>query len=408
MKYKILISTLITLCLIGSVSAICTDSDGGKDFYVKGTLKNGVNTFVDKCFGKENWMPSSYDTTNGKLTEYYCLAYNTRNVVTKCTYGCKSGACNKKPVCGNNKIEWIFNSGSLIESCDDGINNGMSCVPEYGSSCIFCTTSCKWQTNRGDYCGDGIVNPLYEECDDTNRVNDDGCSECIIDKCGDGRLQTGEQCDGTSNCVNCLSIVPPTGNYFILHQNVMEEQFILQDSYVMESTPDKNDGQYRHVYVERNNGAEKRTYQSIDLTKITSNPLYTGSVKQAVLTLLTDGWGYSPIGLYKFDAPWDELTITWNNQPCSTDFSNCNNNLKYIPSYVKTTGLVGIEWKIDITSLVQDALNNGETVLNLAYKHENEYYPSWDAVMIYSKDGNDYCCNWNDPIAKQQTLEVIV
>ena len=44
-------------------------------------------------------------------------------------------------------------------------------------------------------CGDGIVQ-TNEECDDDNVVNNDACrNDCHLPKCGDGIVQTGEQCD---------------------------------------------------------------------------------------------------------------------------------------------------------------------------------------------------------------------
>lgn len=45
-----------------------------------------------------------------------------------------------------------------------------------------------------EYCGDGIVNNIVEQCDDGNNVADDGCTNCVKD-CGNGVLQTGEECD---------------------------------------------------------------------------------------------------------------------------------------------------------------------------------------------------------------------
>ena len=51
------------------------------------------------------------------------------------------------------------------ESCDDGINDGLDgrCTPN-------CTVS------REGFCGDGVVNSVYEECDDGNWNSCDGCS----------------------------------------------------------------------------------------------------------------------------------------------------------------------------------------------------------------------------------------
>jgi fibro-slime domain-containing protein len=48
------------------------------------------------------------------------------------------------------------------EACDDGVNDG-----SYG----HCTADCQW----GPYCGDGVVQEPYEQCDDGNSVNGDGC-----------------------------------------------------------------------------------------------------------------------------------------------------------------------------------------------------------------------------------------
>ena len=46
-------------------------------------------------------------------------------------------------------------------------------------------------------CGDGVWDAAFEECDDGNEVLGDGCSECVVDYCGDGELQPllGEECD---------------------------------------------------------------------------------------------------------------------------------------------------------------------------------------------------------------------
>ena len=49
------------------------------------------------------------------------------------------------------------------EVCDDGVNDG-----SYG----HCTPDCLW----GPYCGDGNIDQPYEECDDGNSDNGDGCS----------------------------------------------------------------------------------------------------------------------------------------------------------------------------------------------------------------------------------------
>jgi len=63
------------------------------------------------------------------------------------------------------------------------------------------------------YCGDGILDPNDEQCDDGNTNNNDACTNaCTIARCGDGIVQTGvEQCDdGNTNnndaCTNACTI----------------------------------------------------------------------------------------------------------------------------------------------------------------------------------------------------------
>lgn len=64
-------------------------------------------------------------------------------------------------------------------------------------------------------CGDGVVQ-TGEECDDANSVNEDACTNmCKNAVCGDGYIQSGEECDGgtecTAECKKVTSGVPPSG-----------------------------------------------------------------------------------------------------------------------------------------------------------------------------------------------------
>ncbi|MBI2652741.1 hypothetical protein HYX00_04720 [Candidatus Woesearchaeota archaeon] len=79
---KVLLA-LIVIFILGSLNVYsqasqCSDSDEGRNFYVKGTM--GIN--VDYCFG------------NNSLAEYYCNE-NGQGVVEeyKCPNGCKDGVC---------------------------------------------------------------------------------------------------------------------------------------------------------------------------------------------------------------------------------------------------------------------------------------------------------------------------
>jgi len=68
-------------------------------------------------------------------------------------------------VCGNGIVE------PPVESCDDGANNGQYATAATDRNCL---PNCGgW----GPYCGDGILQPVYgEQCDDSNNIPGDGCS----------------------------------------------------------------------------------------------------------------------------------------------------------------------------------------------------------------------------------------
>lgn len=59
-------------------------------------------------------------------------------------------------------------------------------------------------TCRSPVCGDGINQP-WEQCDDGNRVDGDACAnDCKLPACGDGRVQAGEECDDGNQIPNDL------------------------------------------------------------------------------------------------------------------------------------------------------------------------------------------------------------
>ncbi|MBI3050872.1 PEGA domain-containing protein [Candidatus Woesearchaeota archaeon] len=80
----------------GSATAQCTDTDGGKDYFVRGELKtataSGTTYHVDACWG----------ALNNLLSEGYCDANNQGQYESKveCEFGCSQGAClSKEPKC---------------------------------------------------------------------------------------------------------------------------------------------------------------------------------------------------------------------------------------------------------------------------------------------------------------------
>ncbi|MFH1585596.1 MAG: hypothetical protein ABIB79_02425 [archaeon] len=80
---------LVFVLSLVSAATSCVDSDGGKNYYVKGTAKQlddpSYYSFIDQCL-----------TPNGKaLAEYYCESVNhcPRREVYECPKGCLNGVC---------------------------------------------------------------------------------------------------------------------------------------------------------------------------------------------------------------------------------------------------------------------------------------------------------------------------
>ncbi len=114
--------------------------------------------------------------------------------------------CN--PLCGDGVTQT-----NIGEQCDDGSDNTNTCPANYGQVNVqYCTTSCTDAVCAGDTCGDGTTQNPPEQCDDGNTVNTDSCkNDCTLNLCGNGVVNSGEQCDGTNlNGKSCTTNPPST------------------------------------------------------------------------------------------------------------------------------------------------------------------------------------------------------
>ena len=88
-----------------------------------------------------------------------------------CTTACEPARCGDG-----------FIQAAAGELCDEGAENGAGCSP----ACALVNVAA---------CGDGALDS-GEQCDDKNTASDDGCSAlCAQESCGDGVLQSTEACD---------------------------------------------------------------------------------------------------------------------------------------------------------------------------------------------------------------------
>jgi hypothetical protein len=107
----------------------CTDSDGGLNYYVKGTVKDKTLTaFVDTC------------ESNGELVEYTCNSDGTVfATITPCPSGyiCSNGACVKDSGTTASTNSGILGNCQMIDGSSSGI---------IGSNSIYnCEEVCKTQ-----------------------------------------------------------------------------------------------------------------------------------------------------------------------------------------------------------------------------------------------------------------------
>lgn len=59
----------------------CTDSDGGRNSDIKGTVKNELGSFTDNC------------KDDRYVLENYCKGNVVRKETVPCRYGCQEGRC---------------------------------------------------------------------------------------------------------------------------------------------------------------------------------------------------------------------------------------------------------------------------------------------------------------------------
>lgn len=231
------------------VNDTCTDTDGGQDVFVFGTVSgmvNGTNyTYSDSCSGdylleqycdgnyravsvnvcyygcengacvaddqfycsdsdgginlNETGTVTGFNGTNYTHTdscisptgvlEHYCLGDSPTYTTETCPTGqvCEGGAC----IAGNQTNSTGYCGDGVVdtgEECDEGTENGVPCnPPTYGGQCTYCSVSCDEITLFSPYCGDGICQAIYDE----NPIT------CPADCGGNQTNQTGNQTNST-------------------------------------------------------------------------------------------------------------------------------------------------------------------------------------------------------------------
>lgn len=205
---KIFVFCMLVLLCMGIVHAQeCTDSDGGKDYYVKGTI-NSIDV-EGKPFTHTDWcIPTNdpaYALFAGYLEENYCRFDDKADVeMYKCPNGCKDGVCIKATTCRDSDggrdyytkgyVEESTHPSALLDGCVDKTRLGEA----------VCDTN-----GRGDF---GLV---YYDC--PNGCEDGACirTSCTLTEkdcpiiCADCAMgYTGGGCNGGIDTATCTCKKP--------------------------------------------------------------------------------------------------------------------------------------------------------------------------------------------------------
>jgi eight-cysteine-cluster-containing protein len=130
----------------------CTDSDEGKNYYVKGTTTKGDDVVTDACTNTTE-AGSNIET----LKEYFCVEEsNIEHALYACPNGCSDGACVEiaTPVC---TADSDCGSNTTVLYCHDDMN----------SSFVYQNVIIPTCVNPGQsdsYCSDDYTSVLLENC----------------------------------------------------------------------------------------------------------------------------------------------------------------------------------------------------------------------------------------------------
>ncbi|NYZ76909.1 hypothetical protein H0O02_01180, partial [Candidatus Micrarchaeota archaeon] len=191
---------------VTSASAACTDSDGGKNYYEKGSAKVGSGGLIDDCMG---YISNNQTIETEKLLEAICDGNKSTYVTYTCPNGCMNGACvlaNQTACTDSDGGKNYYVKGTVIAAnfapstrTDHCLNDSLNDLSEaycdaggFGMSGVYqCPNGC----NEGACIGDG--GQTVDEQVKCVFANSNSMQECYSDR--------GFGCRGIETCVADVS-----------------------------------------------------------------------------------------------------------------------------------------------------------------------------------------------------------
>ncbi|MEM0465477.1 MAG: DNRLRE domain-containing protein [Candidatus Pacearchaeota archaeon] len=151
------------------------------------------------------------------------------------------------------------------------------------------------------------------------------------------------------------------------------------------------DAEVRGDYPNKNYGSEtdfsvrwgtpkKNSYLKFNISSIPNNQI----IENATLcAYLYNDQSSQTIGAYHVYKDFDELNLTWNNQPCGTNFDNSTNcNLTY-DSFITNDGYQDGTWQCwNILNIMRKEYNNGSKLVKIVLHTKD----TGNADFFYSKE----------------------
>src|SRR3989339_19598 len=164
------------------IDSTCTDSDNGKDYFVKGTTKYTGGSYIDSCMGGNSAIEYYCDETGVGKTENY-----------SCEFGCVNDVCRRPPTTCE-YIEYINYSGRQA-SIPINRNKDFFAKGTVYYKGDYYTDSCSGNYVVEHYCENTAYKSIYYLC--ANGCQDGACKQIIPVIC-----TPSWQVDAWSACVN--------------------------------------------------------------------------------------------------------------------------------------------------------------------------------------------------------------